>query len=141
MPKFEKGQSGNPAGRKRGTGHAAKLRKAIEDDLPAIIDALVGAAKSGDTSASKLLIDRVLPTLKPVQQNVTVRGLTGRNLSDQGTVIVAAMGRGSMTPDQAQAMLASLASLARIIETDELEKRISALEEGHSDEESKNQST
>lgn len=38
-----------------------------------------------------------------------------------------------MTPDQAQAMLASLASLSKIREVDEIERRISALEESYND--------
>jgi hypothetical protein len=34
--------------------------------MPEIIDALVLAAKSGDVSAAKILIDKVIPTLRPV---------------------------------------------------------------------------
>jgi len=66
VAKFVKGQSGNPSGRPPGTGVVAKLREAIQDEIPEIIDALVAAAKSGDVSAAKILIDKVVPTMKPV---------------------------------------------------------------------------
>lgn len=128
MSKFEKGQSGNPAGRKRGTSHADKLRRAIENDLPDIIDAMVSAAKSGDTSASKLLLDRVIPNLKPVHQNVSVNGMEGKTLSDQGAAIIAAMGSGTIAPEQAQSMLAGIASLSKIIEIDDFDRRLTELE-------------
>jgi len=66
MSKFLPDQSGNPNGRPKGTGTIAKLREAIQDEIPEIIDALVAAAKSGDVSAAKILIDKVIPTLRPV---------------------------------------------------------------------------
>ena len=123
---FTKGQSGNPSGRPKGTSQAGKLRKAIEGDLPDIIAALVSAAKTGDTSASKLLLDRVMPSLKPMQQavSVDVRG----SLSDQGASIVAAMGAGTIAPEHAQSMLAGIASLSKIIEIDDFDRRITELE-------------
>jgi hypothetical protein len=63
---FEPGQSGNPAGKPRGTrNRATVLLEAIpDDDLQAIVTKLVEKAKSGDVVAAKLIFDRVAPAPK-----------------------------------------------------------------------------
>lgn len=133
MSKFKKGESGNPNGRPRGASQAAKLRQAIENDLQDIIQALVEKAKEGDTAAAKLLLDRVVPAIKPVQQAASVDALKGKSLSQQGSTIIEAMGSGELTPEQAQAMLSGLASLSKIREADEIERRLTKLEKEHKD--------
>jgi hypothetical protein len=77
------------------------------------------------------LIDRCLPSLKPVGQCINIGGLSGKSLSDQGVKMIEAMGNGKISPEQCQVMLGGISSLSRIIEVDELEKRISALESEH----------
>lgn len=129
MP-FRKGQSGNPAGRKPGKTRARKLLDAIENDLPDIIEAMVKAAKEGDTAAAKLLIDRCIPTVKPRQQPEAIGDLCG-SLSDQGQQVIAAMGSGKLSTDEAQNILSALALLARLYEVDDIERRLAALEQNH----------
>lgn len=129
---FKKGQSGNPAGRKAGTSEAAKLRQAIEADIPDIISAMVESAKQGEVGAAKLLLDRSIPAIKPVAIGVTVDDLKG-TLSEQGDVIVSAMGDGSISPEQAHQMLAGLASLSKIREVDDLLRRVELLESQHNE--------
>jgi len=126
MAKFEKGRSGNPRGRPPGIATQAKLRKAIEKDLPGILSAMVNAAKGGDTAAAKLLLDRALPTLKPMMQTTTFE--TGETLSDSGRAIIQAVSRGNMNADHGAALIGALAGLARVVEVDELADRIEALE-------------
>jgi hypothetical protein len=123
---FQKGQSGNPKGRPRGTSKADKLRKAIEKDVPGIIEALVKAAQDGDTSAARLLLDRVIPALKPVDSKVTLP--MGGSLSEAGAAILEAVGAGEITPDQAGKLLQGLGAQARVLELDQLRERLEALE-------------
>jgi len=72
---WKKGRSGNPAGRKPGTGAVAALRVALAEHVPAIIETLASAAKAGDTAAAKLILERVVPPLKTEELPVSLCGL------------------------------------------------------------------
>ena len=125
MAKFQPGQSGNPAGRPRGVGTIGKLRSAIEKDAPGIIARLVEAALAGDTQAAGILLSRVIPPLRAVQP---IPSLTISNLAEAPQAILASLGRGSLTVEQAAGIAQLLTALARAKETTELENRITALE-------------
>jgi hypothetical protein len=133
MAKFQKGQSGNPAGRPRGIVTQAKLREAILGDIPDILSTLVEAAKGGDVAAAKLLVDRTIPALKPTSDPVSFT--PGATLADTGHAIMQAVALGQMTTDQGTALISALAGLARVIEVDQLARRIDALERGHTHQE------
>lgn len=123
---FQKGKSGNPAGRPRGTSAAQKLRRAIECDLAEIIEAMVAAARGGDVSAAKLLLDRTIPALKPTDQAVQLPIVEG--LAENSHVVLRAIGDGSVSPEQGAKLLQGLSSTARIEETAQLKDRLQAIE-------------
>ena len=133
MPRFKPGQSGNPAGRKPGTKtKVGKLRDSIEKDLPSIIEALVVSAKAGDTTAAKILLDRCLPALRPVDAPTPLSlGNDPADLGEAATAVLAALSAGSLTPDQAGAVASALGALVRVRESTELERRVAALENHH----------
>ncbi|MEY8689604.1 MAG: DUF5681 domain-containing protein [Leptothrix sp. (in: b-proteobacteria)] len=124
---WKPGQSGNPAGRKPGTGQVAKLRAAIAADIPGILSVLTAAARSGDVAAARLLLERVLPALKPEEAPLALP-LPDGSLSEQGRAVLAAVAAGDVAPGQGANLLAAIARLAHVIEIDELVRRVSALE-------------
>ena len=63
---WKPGQSGNPVGKKPGTGKIDKLRAVLAKELPSVLEALVAQAKAGDTGAIKLVLERTVPALRPV---------------------------------------------------------------------------
>lgn len=126
--RWKAGESGNPSGRKPGTGEVAKLRDSIAKHLPAIIKQLVTKAKEGDAQAARLLLERVLPPMKPIEQAVALSLPTGEGITAQGVAIVQAVAAGILAPGQGAALLTGLGALARIKEIDELERRIALLE-------------
>ena len=126
--RWKKGQSGNVAGRKPGTGEVGKLRAAIASDVPAIIASLTVAAKAGDVGAARLLLERVLPSLKPVEEALPVP-LPGDTLSERGRAALNAVAEGLLAPGQGAALLAAIGTLAKLVEADELARRIQVLED------------
>ena len=81
-----------------------------------------------DAVHARLLLERVIPPMKAIEMAAPLT-LPDGTLTDQGRAVLAAVGAGELAPAQGAQLLAGLGALARIVETDELEKRIRALEE------------
>jgi hypothetical protein len=124
---WKKGQSGNPAGRKPGTGEVAKIRAAIAKQVPAIIEQLTTAALAGDVGAARLLLERTVAPLKATEPTVAV-DMAGQTLTDQGRAVLAAVAAGHVAPGQGASLVAAIGTLARVTELDELSARVAALE-------------
>jgi hypothetical protein len=129
MAKWKKGESGNPKGRPKGTGEIGRLRAAIAEALPDILAALIEKARTSDSQAAKLLLERTLPAVKPVELPEAVP-LEGATLTDQGRGVLRLLAEGALGPMQAAALLSAIGQLARVAEIDELTRRIEALERG-----------
>ncbi len=124
---WKAGQSGNPAGRKPGSGAIGKLRESISEALPGILAKLVAQALEGDTTAARLLLERCIAPLKAAEQAEPV-SLPGATLTEKGAAVLAAVAAGELSTGQAAALLAGLGALARVTELDELSARLDALE-------------
>jgi hypothetical protein len=103
------------------------LREAVGKEFDAVINALLTAAKAGDTQAAALLLARVVPAARPVQEPFPVR-LGGRTLSDKAAAIFEAVSAGELAPSDAKLLLDGLAGVAKIAEFDDLKARLEILE-------------
>ncbi|WP_321938248.1 DUF5681 domain-containing protein [Burkholderia cepacia] len=140
MTQFKKGQSGNPAGKPRGTrDKRTALRELLQPHAADLVAKAVELAKAGDTTALRICIDRCIPAIKAKDAPVDLPELTG-SLAEQGAAVMHAMARGRITPDEASAVMQVIAAQARIVEVDELEKRLAILE-GKDDGNHQSQST
>ena len=80
---WEKGKSGNPNGRPRKSQKTmAQLRSQISEHLPDVIEVLAGAAKKGDVQAARILVERCVPSMRAIDQNVNVNEAV-RAISDE----------------------------------------------------------
>ncbi len=128
--RWKKGESGNPAGRKPGTGEVAKIRAAIADRVPDILSAMLARALEGDTGAARLLLERTVAPYKAVEPTQALT-LPDGTLTEQGRAVLAAVAAGELPPSQGAALVGAIGQLARVAEVDELAARVAALEAKH----------
>ena len=127
--RWQPGQSGNPRGRTPGSGEVGSLRAAIGERVPEILEQLITRALDGDVQAARLLLERAIPPLKAAEQLQPVAMPKDGDLSARGRAVLDAVSDGDIPPTTGAALLTAIGTLARVLEVDELERRLSALEE------------
>ena len=125
--RFAIGNEGSP-GRPPGRGVVAEMRETLATDLHKIIETLKAQALAGDPQAIRIILDRVLPSLRPVELPAVLALPIGSTLAEQARAVVQAAADGEIAPSQAALIVTALGGVAKIIETTELVKRIEALE-------------
>ena len=126
--RWKPGESGNPRGRKPGTGEVAKIRAAIADRVPELLAAMMTRALDGDVGAARLLLERAIAPLKGIEQAVTLQLPNDGTLTAKASAVLSAAAAGDLAPGQAAQLIAALGTLAKISEVDELTARIEKLE-------------
>ncbi|TSA15834.1 MAG: hypothetical protein D4R79_00070 [Comamonadaceae bacterium] len=128
--RWKPGESGNPKGRTPGSGEVAKIRASISARVPDILARLIEQALQGDTAAARLLLERAIAPLKAAEQAETLT-LPDGTLTQQGRAVLASVARGELAPSQGAALLGAIGTLARVLEIDEMEARLTKLEQHH----------
>ena len=128
---FEPGQSGNPAGRPKGSRNKATLAVEVllDGEAEAITRKAIELAKKGDLAAIRLCLDRIAPQRKdrPVLFALPALG-KAEDASASLAVIVAAVENGELTPSEAGELSKVVDTYARALLATELESRVTALE-------------
>ena len=131
ISRWKPGQTGNPKGRPPGQSEITRLRAALGGDMPEILAGLVLAAKGGDVQAARLILERILPPVKAIEQAVELQLPEGGTLTAKASAVLSAAAAGDLAPGQAAQLITALGTLAKIHEIDELAARITALESKH----------
>ena len=124
------GQSGNPAGRPKGSGQIGAMRATIAEAVPELLQTMLQRALDGDVGAARLLLERAVPALKATELPLSL-ALPDGSLTEQGRAVLSAVAAGDIGPGQGAALIAAVGQLARVAEVDELGRRIAALEGNH----------
>lgn len=130
---FQKGQSGNPAGRRKGTQNkvSRKVVQRIAERGDELLDVLVAKALDGDMAAMKLCIERLCPPQKehPLPA-LTLPEMEGaEDLPRATAALLKAAASGGVTPSALAAMSAAVKAHVEAVQTADLAERIRKLEE------------
>ena len=124
------GPSPNPAGRPKGLPDKRLLAtQQMLDEMRNIVAVLVGKALEGDTNAASIVLAKVMPSVKAQMEKVEFDLNTEAPISEQVASVLDALAGGILAPDVARLIIDSIARLADVRATEELEARIAALEE------------
>jgi hypothetical protein len=130
---WKPGQSGNPEGRPAGARNRLTVlaEQIMADDAEAVVRKVIEAAKAGDMTAAKLILDRVAPLRKgrPVVLDLPTVEKVEDVLQALG-VVIAETAAGNVTPEEAAILAGVLDAKRKAIETADIERRLAALEEG-----------
>lgn len=126
---FKKGQSGNPAGKPRGAkDKRTEIRELLRPHQADVVTKVVELAKAGDTTAIRLVLERICPPLRSGDVPVAI-ALPGDSFTAKAEGILAAVCNGSVSPEQGAKLVDMVAAVARVMEVDQLTARIAALEQ------------
>jgi hypothetical protein len=124
--------SGNPAGKPKGTRHKVTqlAEKLMQDDAENIVNAVLMAARDGDMTAARLVLDRIAPARRdnPVRFDLPEIG-TASEAAKAMAAIVAAVAAGELTPSEAEQVAKIVDAYVRALEANDFEARLQALEQ------------
>jgi hypothetical protein len=125
--KFLPGSGGRPKGsRNRATVLAEQL---LEDDIEAVVKAIISAAKEGNTNAMKLVIERIVPPQTARRVTFPMKPINSvDDIADAFAGLWDACSEGGITPEEA-AMLGKLLEQHKdVLKTRDLSSRMAAIE-------------
>lgn len=128
---FRKGQSGNPSGRPKGARNVTTLamEALLDGQAEALTRKAIDLALTGDMSALRLCLDRIMPARK--DRPVTFELPTINSAQDAAKVssaVLAAVASGDLTPADAGEISKLIDTWVKAFETAELAERLERLE-------------
>ena len=129
--RFKPGQSGNPSGRPVGSRHRTTVaaEALLEGEAEALTRKAVELAKSGDSVALRLCLDRILPARKDRHIPFSLPKLqTGADAVQATAALVQAVAAGQLTPSEAAELSKLVESFSKAIELHEIQQRLETLE-------------
>ena len=129
---FKKGQSGNPAGRKKGCRNKATLAELyLNGEAEGLMRRAVELAYAGSALHMKLVLERTMPPLRERPAPFPLPRIDrAADLAPAMDAVLAAVSRGLITTGQAVELSSVVATRLRALEAGEFDRRLSAIEHG-----------
>ena len=106
--------------------------KLMESGAKEITEAVIEAAKGGDMTAARFILDRLTPPAKERPISLVLPSTsTAAGIVEAQAAILQAVAVGDLMPGEATALAGIVEARRKAIETAELEARIAALEASH----------
>jgi hypothetical protein len=128
---FERGKSGNPKGRPKGSRNQTTMavEALLDSEAVALTRKAVEKALEGDMAALRLCLERVLPPRRDRPVTFDLPKLeTASDSLNASAAILAACAAGSLSPGEAADIMDLLSVHVRTIEIVEIEARLTTLE-------------
>jgi hypothetical protein len=125
--RWQKGQSGNISGRRKGTVLAqTAVRKMIEEASADIVAKQIEHAKKGSPLVAKFLLEKILPPARsaPISAPVELEGTP----AEQAEQIVGMLASGEIATGEGVALLNAIAASQAIAGNEELAERLGRIE-------------
>ncbi len=130
--KFQPGQSGNPAGRPRGSRNkrAIAAEKLFDEAAEPLTKALIELAKQGHPAALRLCLDRVCPTRDRAVAFELPTMASADDAVGAMASIVQGLADGDITPSEAAKLAKVVQTFTQTVSTAVLEQKIAGLVKG-----------
>ena len=128
---FTPGQSGNPAGKAKGTRNRATLalEELLDGQAEVLTQKVIDQGLAGDITALRICLDRILPPRKdrPVTFNLPTI-TSAKDALSALSALLNAVSTGELTPSEATEVGKLLDGYVKAFETNELAERLERLE-------------
>ncbi|MDA9396409.1 hypothetical protein WN73_38520 [Bradyrhizobium sp. CCBAU 45394] len=129
--RFKPGQSGNPAGKPKGTRNATTvaLETLLDGQAQALTQKAIDLALAGDLPALRICLDRIMPPRKDRPVTFELPPInSAQDAAKVSSAVLAAVSAGELTPSEAGEISKLIDTWVKAYETAELTERLERLE-------------
>jgi hypothetical protein len=130
--RFQKGHSGNPAGKLKGTPNktTALAQQLIDSEAETLVRKLIELAKAGDLTCLRICLERLVPPKKSPPMEIALPQVNAvADIPKLFAALSTKVGEGAITTSEVGVLIDLAESTRRSLEAVEFEQRISALEQ------------
>jgi hypothetical protein len=127
---FQKGKSGNPAGRRPGSKDVRTgLRELMRPHAPKLVQTCVNMALAGDTHALKICMDRLVSPIREDFISVSIPKIAGPDdCTSAQAAVLNAVAAGEMLPTEGTVLSGLINAQRLAYETSHLAKQLASIE-------------